>query len=108
MKKSLISFFLLYVLFSSYLSKKLPILAEDDEICVTSFEDGDFSMFTRRGETEVLEIKKGDGKTGSNCLAITNRTESWNGAQFALDEVLTPGFLGLPSSKMASLTTSHA
>ena len=91
MKKSLISFFLLYVVFSSYLSKKLPILAEDDEICVTSFEDGDFSMFTRRGETEVLEIKKGDGKTGSNCLAITNRTESWNGAQFALDDVLTPG-----------------
>ena len=92
MKKTLISFLLINFLLSSYFCKKLPILAEDDDIiCETSFEDGDFSMFTPRGEDEVLEISKTGGNTGDNCLAITKRTNSWNGAQFSLEKTCVPG-----------------
>jgi endo-1,4-beta-xylanase len=90
--KFLISFLLLSILLSSTLNKKIPIFAEDDDIiCETSFEDGDFSMFSPRGTDEVLEISTAGGKTGDNCLAVTKRAQSWNGAQYNLEKSCEPG-----------------
>ena len=77
MKKSTIAFLLILTLFSSHLSKKLTILAEEDDsiIVKTSFEDGDTSMFTPRGEgdTSVFVVKTDGGKTGDSYLAVTER-----------------------------------
>ena len=92
MNKFMITFLLLNCLLTSYICKKYPILAEDnDVICETSFEDDDFSMFTSSGSDEVLEISKENPKTGDNCLVVTKRTCSWNGNQFSLDKTYVPG-----------------
>ena len=87
------TFLLIVLLFSTNFSKKTPMLAEDDSIIIsTSFEDDDFSMFTPRGDddTSVLVIKD-KGKTGDKCLAVTERSESWNGAQYDLEKNCEPG-----------------
>jgi hypothetical protein len=67
MKKYIVGWFLILSLFSNHFSKKLTIFA-DNSIVNTSFEDGDFSMLSKRGEYDAstLEIKKDGGKTGSN------------------------------------------
>ena len=82
MKKP-IALLLILSLISNHFSKKLTIFAEDS-VVKTSFEDGDFSMLTPRGEYDAstFEIKKDGGKTGDNYLWITDRKETWNGAQF--------------------------
>ena len=86
MNKPFISFLLILSLFSSNFSKKLTIFAEE-EIISTSFEDGDISMFTPRGEYDAytLTLKKDGGNKGSNYLWISDRKETWNGAQFSLE-----------------------
>ena len=87
------TFLLIVLLFSTNFSKKTPMLVEDDSIIIsTSFEDDDFSMFTPRGDddTSVLVIKD-KGKTGDKCLAVTERSESWNGAQYDLEKNCEPG-----------------
>ena len=83
MKKPVLALFLILSLFTNHFSKKLTIFA-DNSIVNTSFEDGDFSMLTKRGEYDgsTLEIKKDGGKTGSNYLWISDRKETWNGAQY--------------------------
>ena len=94
MKNHITTFLFIFFLISSYFCKKIPILAEaedDSIICQTSFEDGDFSMFSPRGENEVLVIKTDGGKTGDNYLAVTERTASWNGAQYDLEKTCSPG-----------------
>ena len=85
---------LIALLFSSHFSKKLKMFAEDDSIIVkTSFEDDDFSMFTPRGadDPSVLVIMDDGGKTGDKYLAVTERSKSWNGAQYDLGKTCTPG-----------------
>ena len=94
MKKIMTTLFLLLAILSVYFCKKLSVFAEEEDegiICKTSFEDGDFSMFSPRGSDEVLVISSEGGKTGSKCLAVTQRTKSWNGAQYALEKTCTPG-----------------
>ena len=83
MKKPILALLLILSLFTNHFSKKLTIFA-DNSILNTSFEDGDFSMLTKRGEYDgsTLEIKKDGGKTGSNYLWISDRKETWNGAQY--------------------------
>ena len=82
MKKP-IALLLILSLISNHFSKKLTIFAEDS-VVKTSFEDGDYSILTPRGEYDAstFEIKKDGGKTGDNYLWITDRKETWNGAQF--------------------------
>ena len=83
------TFLLCFALLSIYSAKRIPIFAEAEEeeyICKTSFEDGDFSMFSPRGSDEKLVIKTDGGKTGKNYLAVTERTKSWNGAQYDLEK----------------------
>jgi endo-1,4-beta-xylanase len=90
MKKAT-TFLLIFALFSIYSAKRIPIFAEEEYICKTSFEDDDFSMFSPRGSDEVLVINTDGGKTGSKYLAVTKRTKSWNGAQYDLEKTCTPG-----------------
>ena len=73
MKKP-IALLLILSLISNHFSKKLTIFAEDS-VVKTSFEDGDYSMLTPRGEYDAstFEIKKDGGKTGDNYLWITDR-----------------------------------
>ena len=85
MKKPFIAFLFILCLISSNFSKKLTIFAETS-IISTSFEDGDISMFTARGDYDasVLTLKKDGGNSGSNYLWVSDRKETWNGAQFSL------------------------
>ena len=78
MNKNIISLIFIYSLFST--------VSTGTTIISTSFEDGDISMFTRRGDYDasVLTLKKDGGMTGSNYLWISERQETWNGAQFSL------------------------
>ena len=74
MKKIMTTLLLLLAILSVYFCKKLSVFAEEEDegiICKTSFEDGDFSMFSPRGSDEVLVISSEGGKTGSKCLAVT-------------------------------------
>ena len=94
MKKAIRALLIILVLFVSYLSKKIPIFAEDDSIIEsTSFEDEKNEIFTPRGadDTSVLVIKTSGGKTGDNYLSVTERSDSWNGAQYDLGKTCTPG-----------------
>ena len=83
MKKPFLVLLIILSLFSNHFSKKLTMFAENS-IVNTSFEDDDFSMLTKRGEYDgsTLTIKKDGGNTGSNYLWISDRKETWNGAQF--------------------------
>ena len=69
MKKAT-TFLLVFALLSIYSAKRIPIFAEKEEeeeyICKTSFEDGDFSMFTPRGSDEVLTIIQMEVKPEAN------------------------------------------
>ena len=93
MKSQKTAFLLIALLISSYFSKNLKMFADDSKIISTSFEDDDFSMFTPRGDddTSVLAIKDDGGKTGDKYLAVTERSESWNGAQYDLGKTCEPG-----------------
>ena len=93
MKSQKVILLLIILLFSSNSSKKILMLAEDDSLIIqTSFEDDDFSMFTPRGDddTSVLVIKDNGGKTGDKYHAITERSESWNSAQYDLEKTCEP------------------
>ena len=85
MKKPIISLLLVLSLLSNIISKRLSMFAETSLIS-TSFEDGDITMFTKRGDYDAskLTLKKDGGKTGSNYLWVSGREETWNGAQFSL------------------------
>jgi endo-1,4-beta-xylanase len=89
------AFLLIFMVFTSYFSKKIKIFAEEDDsmIVSTSFEDSKNTVFTPRGDTDtsVLTVKTDGGKTGDNYLAVTERSESWNGAQYDLAKTCTPG-----------------
>ena len=93
MKKKLISLLFIFSIFSNNFCKKLNIFAESSSVISTSFEDGDIEMFTRRGDYDasVLKLKKDGGKTGSNYLWVSDREETWNGAQFSLEGKCTEG-----------------
>ena len=62
MKKPVLALFLILSLFTNHFSKKLTIFA-DNSIVNTSFEDGDFSMLSKRGEYDAstLTLKKDGG-----------------------------------------------
>lgn len=57
----------------------------------TDFEDGDTSKFTGRGGVEVISATTEQAKSGSKSMKVTGRTKNWNGPQFLLDGILTPG-----------------
>ena len=108
MKKPFLSFIFIFFLLSNCFQKKLIMLAETS-IISTSFEDGDISMFTKRGEYDasVLTLKKDGGKTGSNYLWVSDRKESWNGAQFSLEGKCSEGEQYIVSVAVKALESSN-
>ena len=104
MKRAMRTFLLIFMVFTSYFSKKIKIFAEEDDsmIVSTSFEDSKNTVFTPRGDTDtsVLIVKTDGGKTGDNYLAVTERSESWNGAQYDLAKTCTPGGQYLVSASL--------
>ena len=66
--------------------------ADDGVIYATDFESEDaLDYFSRRGEKEVLSISDKYAKSGSSSLCVSEREESWNGAQFRIDDKCEPG-----------------
>ncbi len=63
MKKPIISLLLVLSLLSNIISKRLSMFAETSLIS-TSFEDGDITMFTKRGDYDAskLTLKKMEEK----------------------------------------------
>lgn len=62
------------------------IQAADGDILVTDFEDGDVSAFSKRGDTDtsVIAATTEDAHSGKTCMAVTERSEGWNGPSISL------------------------
>lgn len=65
------------------------VSAADGDILVTDFEDGDVSAFAKRGDndTSVIAASTEDAHSGTTSMAITERSEGWNGPSLALESV---------------------
>ena len=63
-----------------------PGAAEVETILATGFEDGDVSMFSKRGEddTSVIGVTDKDVYAGEKCMEVSERSESWNGPSVSL------------------------
>ena len=63
--------------------------AADGDILVTGFEDGDVSMFAKRGDTDtsVIGTTTDSPYAGTTCMAVTERSKGWNGPSLALNSV---------------------
>jgi len=60
----------------------------------TDFEDGDVSMFSKRGDSDTSVIKAiEDSKapSGSKVMSISGRDQSWNGPSLGVKGILEPG-----------------
>ncbi|MBQ8921087.1 MAG: endo-1,4-beta-xylanase [Oscillospiraceae bacterium] len=60
--------------------------ADSDAILVTDFEDGDVSAFSKRGDTDtsVIAASTEDAHSGTTCMAVTERSNGWNGPSVSL------------------------
>ncbi|SDA13419.1 endo-1,4-beta-xylanase [Ruminococcus sp. YE71] len=59
----------------------------------TDFEDGDVSMFSKRGDSDTSVIKAvtdDNAPSGKTVMSVSGRSKSWNGPSFALNGVLEP------------------
>ncbi|MCR5540749.1 MAG: endo-1,4-beta-xylanase [Ruminococcus sp.] len=60
----------------------------------TDFEDGDCSMFSKRGDSDTSVIKvieDSKAPSGKKVMAVTGRDQSWNGPSLGVKGVLQPG-----------------
>jgi endo-1,4-beta-xylanase len=60
----------------------------------TDFEDGNASMFSKRGDSDTSVIKvieDSKAPSGSKVMAVTGRDQSWNGPSLGVKGVLKPG-----------------
>ena len=66
-----------------------PISADEGDILVTGFEDGDVSAFSKRGDTDtsVISASTENPHTGDQCMEVSGRTKNWNGPSLALESV---------------------
>ena len=68
--------------------------ADEDVVFFTDFEDGDVSMFSKRGDSDTSVIKAIDddkAPSGSKVMSVSGRDQSWNGPSMGLKGVLEPG-----------------
>ena len=74
----------------------------DDIIYASDFEDGDASAFTKRGDTDttVLSVNEDNAVSGTKALCASERSKSWNGPSFRLDDKVEPGVSVLVSAKV--------
>ena len=56
-----------------------PISADEGDILVTGFEDGDVSAFSKRGDTDtsVISASTENPHTGDQCMEVSGRTKNW-------------------------------
>ncbi len=65
---------------------------DSDIIFATSFEGGEgIDQFSARGETEVLSESTEVASSGTSSMCVSERSESWNGPQFRLDDKCEAG-----------------
>ena len=67
--------------------------ASNDAAFSTDFEDGDASMFSKRGDSDTSVIKVVEDSaapSGSKVMSVTGRSKSWNGPSIALEGILEP------------------
>ena len=77
--------------------------AEDKTIIYSSdFEDGDVSAWTNRGDndTTVITASEDNAVSGSKSLCAGERSKSWNGPAFRLDDKCEPGTAYLVSAQV--------
>ena len=83
---------LLCSIFTQYKTPDNTAKADSDVIFATGFEDGEgVDSFSGRGETEVLAASDEVAHGGKSSLCISERSESWNGPQFRLDDKCEAG-----------------
>ena len=105
-----------YLLAVSLAAAALPTMgvnAEDTAdatiIYASDFEDGDVSAWTNRGDrdTTVLSVSEENAVSGTHSLCAGERSKSWNGPAFRLDDKCEPGVAYLVScSAMGQWYTS--
>ena len=83
----------------------------DETVIIYSsdFEDGDISAWTNRGDrdTTVITASGENAVSGTQCLCASERSKSWNGPAFRLDDKCEPGVAYLVScSAMGQWYTS--
>ena len=74
----------------------------DDIIYASDFEDGDASAFTKRGDTDttVLSVNEDNAVSGTKALCASERSKSWNGPSFRIDDKVDAGIPVLVSAKV--------
>ncbi|MDE6730718.1 MAG: endo-1,4-beta-xylanase [Oscillospiraceae bacterium] len=73
----------------------------DTVVYWSDFEDGDASAWTNRGanDTTVLSVNEDNAVSGSKALCASERSKSWNGPAFRLDDKCNPNTAYLISAK---------
>jgi len=75
--------------------------ADSGIIFATGFEGGEgIEMFSGRGETEVLSESTEVASSGKSSMCVSERSESWNGPQFRLDDKCEAGVEYMVSAKV--------
>ncbi len=70
----------------------MPVLntsADEGDLLVTDFEDGDVKAFSKRGDedTSVIASTTDDAHSGKTCMSVSERSEGWNGPSLSLESV---------------------
>lgn len=81
------------------------VSAEETETAViysSDFEDGDVSAWTNRGSTDttVITASEDNAVSGTKSLCAGERSKSWNGPAFRLDDKCEPGTAYLVSAQV--------
>ncbi len=105
-----------YLLAVSLAAAALPTMGANAEetadttiIDSSDFEDGDVSAWTNRGDrdTTILTVSEENAVSGTHSLCAGERSKSWNGPAFRLDDKCEPGVAYLVScSAMGQWYTS--
>ena len=60
----------------------------------TNFEDGNVSMFSKRGDSDTSVIKAvtdSNAPSGSTVMSVSGRAQSWTGPSLSVNGILRPG-----------------
>ena len=74
-------------------STTVKLAASSDAAFSTDFEDGDASMFSKRGDSDTSVIKVVEDSaapSGSKVMSVTGRSKNWNGPSLAVEGILEP------------------
>ncbi|MDE5884845.1 MAG: endo-1,4-beta-xylanase [Oscillospiraceae bacterium] len=73
----------------------------DNIVYWSDFEDGDASAWTNRGanDTTVISVNEDNAVSGSKALCASERSKTWNGPAFRLDDKCKPNMTYLISAK---------